>query len=115
IDVVDCHSDTLYAHPEGEPRILLRVVVDEAVHVRIDHAAAKQLDPATGLAQATRDAVKASGTAAFEAGDCNLSAGFGEREERRLEFGLCRRSKQLLHRVLERALQIAESNVGVDA
>src|ERR1039458_4243109 len=37
------NRNPLHAHAEGESRNLRRIVVDESVHIRIDHAAAQQL------------------------------------------------------------------------
>src|ERR1035437_1545790 len=40
------------AHAERNPRNLRRIVIDKAVHIRIDHAAAQQLNPSAGFAVA---------------------------------------------------------------
>ena len=109
IDVVGHHGQPLDAHAEGEAAELFRVVADEAEDVGIDHARAEQFDPAALLA----------GTAALasaeRAGDGDLDAGFGEGEKRRAEAGFDRRAEQRLHGVVERSLQVAEGDVGIDA
>jgi len=51
------------------------------VHVRVDHAAAQNLDPSRLLAGTARFAATLSRTAADETGHHHLRAGFGKREE----------------------------------
>src|ERR1035438_7803240 len=51
------NRDALDTHAKGEARNFCGIVIDEAVHVRIDHAAAEQLDPAAGLAVAAGSAI----------------------------------------------------------
>src|SRR5690242_7036493 len=105
VNAVAQHGHPVGAHAEGEAADLGRVVTvlaHELEHVGVHHAAAQQLDPAALLA----------GAAAFApaewAADLHVSAGLGEREERRIEPCLHRRAEQRLHGVIERALQIAE-------
>src|SRR5216684_2152792 len=80
VDPVLQHRDPLHAHAKGEAADLLCIVavaLDEFKDVRIDHAAAQQLDPSAHLAQT------ASLAAAFEARNRHIRARFCEREERR--------------------------------
>ena len=71
--------------PNAQPDHDLGVVaVDEAEHVRVDHAGAEDLDPALALAHA------AAAAAAQEAGDVELDARLGEREEVRSAGGISR-------------------------
>ena len=57
---------------------------------------------------------RAALAAAEDAGDLHLGAGLGEGEERRTETRLHARAEQRFHGVVERALQIAERDVGID-
>ncbi len=52
--------------------------------------------------------------AADEAGNKHLRARLGERKKRRTKTRLHARSKEFLHRMIERPFQIAEGDVGVD-
>ena len=102
VDAVLQHRDPLEAHAEGEARPLLGVVaLDEAEHVRVDHAGAEDLDPARVLAGAAARAV------AQEAGDVELDARLGEREEVRAQQDLAVGAEQLAGEVLERPLRSA--------
>src|SRR5207247_3976249 len=104
-DAVLQHRDALDAHPEGEPLHAIGVVavlLDEPEHVGVDHAGAEDLDPAGALAERIAGAVgQRAGAAAPEAGDVNLDARFGEREEVGFEASLALgsegRSRELLH------------------
>src|SRR6202795_1401501 len=51
------NRNPFHAHAEGKSRNFCRIVIHEAVHIRIDHAAAQQLNPSAGLAVAARSAV----------------------------------------------------------
>src|SRR5262245_56026706 len=85
-------GDPLDSHSEGEPLDPLRVVAvlpHEAVDVRIHHPGAQDLDPADPLAERIAGAIRQpSRAAAAEAGDIDLDARLGEREEARPEAGL---------------------------
>src|SRR6516162_6478825 len=111
LDLVLQYGDALHTHAEGEAQNLRRVVavlLHELEHVGIDHSAAQQLDPAAEFALAA--AVAAAEDAAY----LHVGAGLGERKERRVEARFYRRAEQRLHGVVERALQVAEGDVGVD-
>src|SRR5208337_3951055 len=102
--------DALHAHAERKPADLRRVVavlLHEIEDVGVHHAAAKQLDPAAALALA------ATFAAAENTAYLHVGAGLGEGEKRRIEARLYRRAEQRLHGVVERALQVAEGDVGV--
>src|SRR6266571_6546799 len=75
-DTVRAHRVPLDAHAEGEPRHLLGVVAYGAEHVRMDHAAAEQLDPSTAFARAAARAL------AVRTGDVQFGGRLGEREIR---------------------------------
>src|SRR5579864_6549289 len=120
IHAINQHGYAVHAHAEGEAGNFLRViaiVLHELKNVRIDHAAAQNLDPARLLARAARLFFRSTATLstspADEAGDEHLRAGLGEGKKRRPEAGLRVRTKQCLHGMIERALQVAESYVRV--
>ena len=100
--------------PKAKPLTFFGIVIDESVHIRIDHAAAQQFNPSAGLAVAARATVAISVATAENATDLHIGAGLGEREERRIEARLHARSEQRFHGVIERALQIAERDVRID-
>src|ERR1017187_1789176 len=75
------NRNPLHAHAERESRNLRRVVIDEAVHIRIDHAAAQQLDPSAGLAVAARTAIARTFAVAENATDLHVGARLGKWEE----------------------------------
>ncbi len=120
-DAVQHHGDTLDAHAEGEAGDLFRVVGivggvelaallgDGGEDRGIDHAAAEQLDPAGVLALA------AACASAEDAADLHVGRGLGEGEEAGEEARLDGRAEERLHGVIERALEIGEGDVGVDA
>src|SRR5690242_8477516 len=105
------------SHAEGESRNFLRVVavvLYELKYIWIHHPAAQDLDPARGLARAAGLAAPHAFAAADEARHHHFGAWFGERKERRTKVCLHARPKQRLHRVVERALQISESDVRIN-
>src|ERR1035437_8587336 len=75
------NGNPFHAHAEGESRNLRRIVVHESVHIRIDHAAAEQLDPSAGLAVAARTAVARAFAVAEDATDLHVGARLGKWEE----------------------------------
>src|SRR5579864_789864 len=114
------HRYAVHAHAEGEAGYFLGgggVIHNEIEHVGIDHAAAENFDPSSLLARAARLFFRSGATlpasAADEAGDEHFGAGLCERKERWTEAGLYVRTKQRLHRMVERALQVAESDVRI--
>src|SRR5215475_5186164 len=113
-DAVLHHGDAVDSHAEGEAADFLRIVggllaLHEAEDCGVDHAAAEQLDPARVLALA------AALAAAEGAADLHICAGFGEGEERGKEARFDARAEELLHGVVERALEVGEGDVGVNA
>src|SRR3984885_11417064 len=96
--------DAFHAHAESESRNLGCVIVDEAVHIRIDHAAAEKFDPSAGLAVAAGSAVARAFAIAEDAADLHVGAGLGEGEERWIEARLDARAEHRFHGVVERAL-----------
>ncbi len=120
-DAVLDHGDALDAHAEGEAGDAFGVVgvvvgVDLAAFFGdcgedggVDHAAAQEFDPAAVFALA------AALASAEDAGDLNVGAGLGEGEEGREETGFDVAAEEGLHGVVERALEVGEGDVGVDA
>jgi hypothetical protein len=120
-DAVLDHGDALDSHAEGKAGDALGVVGvvggvgfaalfgDCREDCGIDHAAAEEFDPATVFALA------AALASAEDAGDLHVGAGLGEREERWEEAGFDIRTEERFHGVVERALEIREGDVGVDA
>src|SRR4051812_30670264 len=105
------HGNALDAHAEGKPAHLREVIrrlftlgyalfIHAGEHLRIDHAAAEQLDPSRVLAFATPLA------AAEDAADLDVGAGLSEWEKAGEKARLHVRSKQRFHGVIERALQV---------
>src|SRR5208283_5653101 len=112
-------SDPVRAHAKREPRNLPRivsVVPNKLEHIRIDHPASENLNPASLLAWPAGRIIRAAPPtpAANEARNKHLGARLGEREKRRTKTRLHARPEKFLHGMIERPLQIAESDVGVD-
>src|SRR5688572_24700897 len=68
------HGDTIDAHAPGEALVLVRIEPAIAQHIRVDHAAAQNLEPVGALAEADLAALA-------RALDVDLSRWFGEGEE----------------------------------
>ena len=94
--------------PKAKPLHLLGVVVDEAVHVGVDHAGAHDLQPAGVLARA------AAGAAAQAAVHIHLDAGLGEREEVRAHADAAVGAEELAREVSHGALQVGQGDALVD-
>src|SRR5579859_1179064 len=110
VNFIHTHGNALHAHAEGEAADLGRVVavaLYEFEDVRVNHAAAEQLDPSALLADA------AAFAPALEATDGNIGAGFGEGKERREKARLHAGAEERLHGMVERALEVAEGDVAV--
>src|SRR6266404_601469 len=88
------NRNPFHAHAEGKSRNLCRIVIHKAVHIRIDHAAAQQLNPSAGLAVPARTTVAYSLAVTENATDLDVGARLGKREERRIETRLHARSEQ---------------------
>ena len=71
----------------------------------MNHTTAKNFNPAGTFTET------AAFSAAFEAGNINLSARLCEREMMRTELGLCLRSEQLFCKLLKGSLKICKRNV----
>src|SRR5919202_1753335 len=82
VHVVAHHGAAVDADPEGDPLPLLGVDAHGGEHVRVDHPAAAQLDPARLGAHPAPPAL------AEDARDLELGGGLGEGEERRPEAGV---------------------------
>src|SRR5713226_1551225 len=108
------NRNPFHAHAEGKSRNFCRIVIYKPIHIRIDHAAAQQFNPTAGLAVAARSAVAHALAIAENATDLHVGARLGKRKERRIEARLHARSEQRFHGVVERALQIAARDVGID-
>src|ERR1039458_3770158 len=107
VDAVLHQCQPIRAAAEGEAGHLFRIVPDESIERGIDHAAAQQLHPSGALAHG------ASRSAAEQATDVELRARFGEREETGTEARFDVWSKEAAREFVQRALQIAQGNVGV--
>src|ERR1019366_9831062 len=75
------NRNPLHAHAERKPRNLRRIVVHEAVHIRIDHAAAQQLNPSAGLAVAAGTAAARGFAVPEDANDLHVGARLSKWEE----------------------------------
>src|SRR5579859_170450 len=111
VNFIHTHGNALHAHAEGEAADLGRVVavaLYEFEDVRVNHAAAQQLDPPTLLADA------AAFASTLEAAHGHIGAGFSEGKERREKARLHSGAEQRLHGMVERALEVAECNVAIN-
>src|SRR5215211_2983245 len=110
--------DALDAHAPREALDLLgvvAVVVDVGVDVRVDLARAEDLDPALALAQpAARAVAHEAAAVAVEAGDVDLDARLGEREEVRAQADVAARAEDRVREAQQRALEVGERDVLVD-
>ena len=98
-----------HAHTEGKAGIHLRVDAGHAQNVRVNHAAAQNLQPASAFAHAATFAVvQVAGAAAYAAAYVSFSGRLGEREEMRTEASFAIGAEHLLAEVFERAFQVAE-------
>src|SRR3989338_3515707 len=108
------HGDPLHAHPEGKTGHLFRVITDETKHLRIDHAGAEDLKPASPPAHAASLLVLCNAfSAAKHAFDVDLCAGFGEREETRAETDLSLRAENPAYKVGQHPFEIGEGDMAV--
>src|ERR1017187_1387628 len=98
------NRDSFHAHAEGESGNFGCFVTDEAIHIRIDHAAAQQFNPSAGLAVAAGSTVARALAIAENTTDLHVGAGLGEWKEGRIEARFDARPEQCLHGVVERAL-----------
>src|SRR5580692_4465746 len=73
------NRNTFHTHAERESRNFCCVVIDEAVHIGIDHAASQQLNPSAGLTVAAGSAVAHALAIAENATDLYVGAGLGKR------------------------------------
>src|ERR1700688_4465799 len=109
--------DPVRAHAKRKSRDLSRVipiVFHKLKHIRIDHAASQNLNPSRLLARTARIVTSSATAATNKARHKHLRARLGKRKKRWTKTRLHARPKKLLHRVIERPLQISESNIGVD-
>src|SRR6201999_2177098 len=106
--------DPLDPHPPREALMALGViarVAHVAVEVRIHHPGAEDLDPARALAQRAARAVLEEALAAVEAGDVDLDARLGEREEVRPQADVALVAEDRAGEAEQRALEVAERHV----
>src|SRR5829696_4157017 len=108
VDPVADHRNPLESEAEREALPFLGVVPDRLEHVRVDHPAAAELDPARVRAHAASLAI------AEDAADRQLGRRFGVREE----VGAEARAdgfvvEQALHEHLDRAEQIGERDAAI--
>ena len=105
IDLIFQKCDTLQTYTKGKSCILIRIDPAHTENIRMNHTTAKDFDPAGTFTET------AAFSAAFEAGNINLSARLCEREMMRTEFGLCLRSEQLFCKLLKGSLKICKRNI----
>src|SRR5690242_9993821 len=109
VDAVTDHGDPLEPEAEGEPLPLLRVVADGLEHVRVDHPAAAELDPAREGADTTSLAV------AEDAAHRQLGRRLGVGEVVGAEAGADGLVvEQALHEHLDGAEQVGQGDATVD-
>src|SRR5882762_3508556 len=72
------NRNPFHAHAECKSRNFRRIVIYEAIHIRIDHAAAQQFNPSAGLAVAARSAVTYALAIAENATDLHVGARLGK-------------------------------------
>src|SRR5438105_9489423 len=120
LDIVNAvlqHGNAVHAHAEGEAADLVRIVAigfNEAEDIRINHAAAEELDPSAGFAEpAILGRAEFASAATFEAGNLHVRARFSEGKEAGIETRLHAGAEEFFHGVVERALEVAKSDVGV--
>ena len=94
--------------PKAKPGVALGVDAARRQHVRVDHPAAEDLEPALAAAE------PATLAAAQAAAHVHLGRRLREREEVRAQPDAAVRAEHLAHEVLERALEIAERDALVD-
>src|ERR1700692_4248043 len=73
------NRDSLYAHSKGKSGKFRRIIIDKSIYVRINHAAAQQLNPSAGLAVAARSAVAHALAITENTTDLHVGARLGER------------------------------------
>ena len=108
VDLIFQQSDTLKTDTECKSRILFRINAAHFQYMRMNHSAAKDLDPAGTFTEA------ASFSSALEAAHIYLCAGLCEREMMGTELCLRLRSEQLLCKYFQSSFQVSEGNVLVD-
>ncbi|RMO19822.1 hypothetical protein ALQ47_05273 [Pseudomonas cichorii] len=108
IDAVTQHCQTLDTHAESKALELFRVDAGHAQHVRVDHSAAHDFQPAGLLADATALA------AAHHAFHIDFSGRLGEREERRTETHRQFFLEEHAQELFDGAFQIRKVDIAVD-
>ena len=98
INLILKQCNTLKANAKRKSGVLIRVNVAHLQHMRMDHAAAQDFNPAGAFAE------PAALAAAFEAGHVHLCAGFCEWEMMGTELNLCLWSEQFFCKFCQCAL-----------
>src|SRR5215467_9704677 len=107
VDLVLENGHPLHAHAEGPARDLLGIVAHVAQDVRVHHAGAQNLDPASMLAE------PAARAAALEAEHVHLRGRFREGEERGTEAYARARPEHLAGEVIQSPLEIGHGDVAI--
>src|SRR5215831_2748568 len=115
VDAVFQHGEAVDAEAEGKAADFFRVVVDEAVDRRVDHARAKELDPSRALALAAHAAgLGVAGAAAKDARSVEFDRRLRERKIAWTETRFHVFAEELSDEVVNRSGEIAKSDVLVD-
>ena len=104
VDTVLQHRDPLNTDTECDAGVDVRVNSAVLQNLGMDHAAAEHFNPAGMLAQA------AALSAAFKAADVHFNARFREGEIAGTEPCTHVRVKDLLHKLIQHALQVTQGN-----
>src|SRR5208282_2519745 len=115
VDSVFQHGEAVDADAEGKTADFFRIVIYETVDRGIDHARPKEFDPAGSFALAAGAARFCGAAAAAEnAGGVELDGWFGERKIAGAEASFYAFAEELLHKIVDGAGEVAESNVCID-
>src|SRR5205085_3109918 len=108
VNVVLQHGVTIDAAAKRKAAVFFRVVIDESVKVRVNHAGAHHFDPSRAFANA------AAGSIAEHTRDVDFCSGFDKRKEARPQarFGLL--AEESFMKAFQRSLQIGERDALID-
>ena len=105
VDAVFTHSNALNTDSEGKTAVNFGIYAAAGEHVGVNHTCSEHFDPALTLAQT------AALASAHKARKVNFNRRLGEREVMGAEAGFCALSEHGARKLVERSLQVSESDM----
>ena len=108
VDLEFEHGDSFDAHSKGKAGVFVAIDVAVFENLRVNHAAAKDFDPAAVFTDF------ATCAAANHARYVHFGGWFGKREIRRTETDFGVFSEKLLNKIIKRLLEVGKRNIMVN-